>query len=221
MIELKTTRSRKNFWLRPLRRKAGQYSCLCILTAALLMSGTLCSQDRDKTDQPEKVMDVLGVKPGMVIGEVGAGHGYFTFKLARRVGESGKIYANDISESALDALKKHRDDEGLANVEVIRGKVEDPLLPKAELDMVFMVNAFHDLDKPVELLDNLLPSLKPGGLVVIIDHDPERDPQARGHFLTREKVLEKVRQSKFEVDRVETFLAYQNIYVLRLKNGKA
>jgi ubiquinone/menaquinone biosynthesis C-methylase UbiE len=170
---------------------------------------------RDRDHQPEKVMDVVGVMPGMVIGEVGAGHGYFTFHLSRRVGESGKIYANDISSGALASIRRQCEREGIHNIETVLGEVEDPLLPKGTLDMVFIVNAFHDLAKPVELLDNLIPSLKAGAVVVIVDRDPAKFRDPGGHFLTKEEVLEKIEKSRFELDRIETFLPQHNIYIIK------
>jgi ubiquinone/menaquinone biosynthesis C-methylase UbiE len=185
-----------------------------VLSAAL--SATCQSTDaRDKDHQPEKVMDVAGVAPGMVIGEVGAGHGYFTFWLARRVGPQGKIYANDILSSALAAIRDRCRRENFKNIETILGKVEDPLFPVGALDMVFIVNAFHDLEKPVELLNNLLPSLKPGAQVVIMDRDPARFRDPHGHFLSKEAVLQEIRLSPFELDRLETFLPNHNLYILR------
>ena len=171
---------------------------------------------RDTWHQPGKVMDVVGVKPGMIIGEVGAGHGYFTFHLSRRVGESGKIYANDIASRALASLRRKCEKEGITNIETIVGEVEDPLLPKGILDMVFIVNAFHDLAKPVVLLNNLVPSLKPDAPVVIIDRDPTKNRDPASHFLTEEEILEKIEQSDFELDRIETFLTQHNIYVIRV-----
>jgi ubiquinone/menaquinone biosynthesis C-methylase UbiE len=171
---------------------------------------------RDKWHQPEKVMDLVGVRPGMIIGEVGAGHGYFTFKLSQRVGESGKIYANDISRSALRYLRDRCDREGITNIETISGEVMDPLLPKA-LDMIFIVNAFHDLAKPVKLLNNLSQSLKPDAPVVILDRDPEKVNYSTDHFLSREEVLDKIQESVFELDRLETFLPQHNIYIMRQK----
>jgi ubiquinone/menaquinone biosynthesis C-methylase UbiE len=170
---------------------------------------------RDKIEQPDKVMEATGVKPGMIIGEVGAGHGYFTFWLSERVGEKGKVYANDIDRSGLDAINQRSANEGIANIETILGTVEDPRFPPASLDMVFMVNAFHDLARPVELLANLLPALKPGATVVIMDRDPARASDR--HFLTREKVEEIVGRSVFELVRVETFLLYHNLYILRAR----
>jgi ubiquinone/menaquinone biosynthesis C-methylase UbiE len=172
---------------------------------------------RDSLEQPEKVMEATGVKPGMVIGEVGAGRGYFTFWLAKGVGESGKIYANDIDGSALAAIERRRESEKVGNIETLLGTVEDPRFPPASLDMVFMVNAFHDLEKPVELLANLLPALKPGATVVIMDRDSSKLQDPNHHFLTRAQVEEIVYRSVFETVRIETFLRYHNLYILKAR----
>ena len=172
---------------------------------------------RDSIEQPEKVMEATGVKPGMVIGEIGAGHGYFTFWLAQGVGETGKIYANDIDSSALAAIERRRANEKVMNIETVLGTVEDPRLPAGALDMVFMVNAFHDLARPVELLANLLPSLKPGATVVIMDRDPAKVSDSARHFLTRAQVEEIVGRSVFEMVKVETFLRDHNLYILNAR----
>jgi ubiquinone/menaquinone biosynthesis C-methylase UbiE len=172
---------------------------------------------RDKIEQPDKVMEATGVKPGMVVGEVGAGRGYFTFWLAKGVGQSGKVYANDIDGSALAAIERRRESEKVPNVETVLGTVEDPRFPAASLDMVFMVNAFHDLEKPVELLANLLPALKPGATVVIMDRDSSKLQDPNHHFLTRAQVEEIVYRSVFETVRIETFLRYHNLYILKAR----
>jgi arsenite methyltransferase len=189
---------------------------LILLCVALCLVPLRADDVRDKWHQPEKVMDLVGVRPGMIVGEVGAGHGYFTFKLSQRVGNTGKIYANDISRSALKYLNDRCKREGITNIETVIGEVEDPLLPK-DLDMVFIVNAFHDLARPVELLNNLSLSLKPEARVVILDRDPEKVQYDTDHFLSREMVLEKIEESVFELDRLETFLPQHNIYIIRLK----
>jgi len=172
---------------------------------------------RDKIEQPEKVMEAVGVKPGMVVGEIGAGQGYFTFWLAKGVGAGGKVYANDIDSSALAAIERRRENEKVDNVETILGTVDEPLLPAGALDMVFIINAFHDLARPVELLANLLPALKPGATVVIMDRDPARFSDTHRHFLPREQVEEIVGRSVFEMDRVETFLRDHNLYILKAR----
>jgi len=206
-------------------RKRWAAACLgAILTAAFLLHAAAPSlrpayqsESRDKIEQPEKVMEATGVKPGMVIGEVGAGRGYFTFWLARGVGETGKIYANDIDRSALSYIERRYADEKVANIETVLGTVDDPRFPLASLEMVFMVNAFHDLERPVELLANLRPCLKPDATVVLMDRDPVRFSDPDHHFLTRAEVEETVGRSVFELVKVETFLRDHNLYILRAR----
>jgi ubiquinone/menaquinone biosynthesis C-methylase UbiE len=207
------------------KREAGSKIALRRLSGLLLLAGvmlfvsiSLPAQSlsaRDRDHQPERVMDAVGLQPGMVVGEVGAGHGYFTFWLAGRVGATGKVYANDISRSALAAIGRRCRQEGIGHIETILGEVEDPLFPDGALDMVFIVNAFHDLEKPVELLNNLLPSLKPGATVVIMDRDPEKFSDPSHHFLTKEEILAKIAASRFVLDRMETFLPHHGLYILR------
>lgn len=167
---------------------------------------------------PDKVMDAIGVKPGMVIGEVGAGRGRYTVHLAHRVGQTGKIYANDINEDALRHLRERCRRDETTNVEIIVGKVDDPLFPKASLDMVFMILTYHHLSRPVELLKNLIPSLKPGATVVIVDPDPEKyKTRVSGESTSPEKMRSDAAEAGFEIARTETFLSRDNIFILRLK----
>lgn len=169
------------------------------------------SQDRDFWQKPEWVMDTIGVKEGMTIGEVGAGRGYFTFKLARRVGDEGKIYANDIDREALASIKSRCRDEGIKNIEVIHGKVDDPCFPAGKMDMIFMSFVFHLLEKPVDLLKNLKPSMKPQAFLVIID------PRKAKMTLQVEKmkIIEPAAEAGFELLRKETFIDRANIYIFR------
>lgn len=194
---------------------------LMFLGPGLAQSQTVDSWEinPNKRQPPQEVMDVIGVKPGMVIGEVGAGRGRYTVHLAMRVGEEGKIYANDIDEESLSYLRERCKRDGIENVETILGKVDDPLLPEEALDMVVMVWVYHHLDKPIELLKNLIPSLKTGATVVIIDPAPERGGEKDSHRPSTEtRVEEEAGKAGFELIRTETFLPKDNIFILRVKS---
>jgi ubiquinone/menaquinone biosynthesis C-methylase UbiE len=167
---------------------------------------------------PEKVMDAAGIKPGMVIGEVGAGRGRFTMHLARRVGGEGKILANDIDSESLKFLRERCKSAGINNVETIHGKVDDPLFPKASLDMVFMVWAYHYFDQPVAMLKGILPALKPGASVVLVEPDPVRGPGGGDHGVSIERMSREASETGFELVRTETFLPEDFIFILRIKD---
>ena len=174
--------------------------------------------DRDSWQQPEKVLDAIGVKAGMTIGEVGAGNGYFTFKMARRVGPTGLIYANDIDQDALRGIATSAKRRKIEHIVTVRGEVANPLFPPGVIDLAIMVYVFHDLAKPVELLQNLIPSLKPNAPLVILERDPEKMPSAKGHFYDKDKLLKLASEAGFELVRVETFLPRDNIYILQAIN---
>jgi ubiquinone/menaquinone biosynthesis C-methylase UbiE len=205
-------KNERKIYMHPVKKNVFVFVTITLSALCLFLQADV----RDNDHQPDKVMDTVGVKPGMTIGEVCAGRGYFTFHLSRRVGDTGKIYANDIAGGALASIRRKCEEEGIANIETIVGEVEDPLFPEARLDMVFIVNAFHDLAKPVELLNNIVPGLKPGALVVIIDRDPAKVGGFNRHVLTQEEVLEHIENSDFDLDRIVTFLPQHNIYIIKV-----
>ena len=171
--------------------------------------------DRETWQPPEKIMDSIGVKPGMRIGEAGAGHGYFTFPLARRVGSGGMVFANDISVDGLDAIKERAVREGLKNIRIVVGEVEDPLFPEKNLDMVVMVYVLHEVERPVPFLKNLQSYLKPGGLLVIIENT---NTAQRGHippFLTKNQIIEVAGETGFMLERTLNFLVRDIICIFK------
>jgi len=170
----------------------------------------------NKLQPPEKIMDAIGLKPGMVIGDIGAGWGRFAVWFADRVGETGKVYANDIDMGTLLRLGKRCKDHGFKNVIVCHGKVVDPNIPPGVLDIAFMINVYHHLEKPVELVRNLAPTLKPEGVLVIVEHCPEKSGY-RSESTSQEKLVEQAGQAGFELIKIETFLERDNIYFLRPK----
>jgi len=199
------------FWLVPGSGMSGAVGS----AAPAPQDPSAAERDRDSWQQPEKVMDAIGVKAGMTIGEVGAGNGYFTFKLARRVGPTGLIYANDIDPNGLQNIKAGARQRKIDHIVTVRGDVADPLFPPGVMDLVIMVYVFHELAEPVELLQNLKPSLKPDATLVILERDPGKIHSTSGHYYDRDKLLELVRKAGFELVRVETFLVMDNVYILR------
>jgi SAM-dependent methyltransferase len=176
-----------------------------------------CWERRANDRQPPgRVMDAVGIRPGMVIGEIGAGRGRYTVHLTGRVGATGKVFANDIDKDALAYLDERLKRDHIRNVQTVLGLEDNPLFPKGSLDMAIMVWVFHHLAQPVALLKNLAPSLKAGAAVVIIDPDPEKEGEMDSTRPSRRTSLEKeARAAGFELDRVETFLPRDLIFVLR------
>jgi SAM-dependent methyltransferase len=163
---------------------------------------------------PEKVMDAAGIKPGMIIGEVGAGRGRFTMHLARRVGIQGKILANDIDPEGLAYLRERCQKAGITNVEIILGDVDDPHFPERAMDMVFMVWTYHYFDQPTAMLKKLLPTLKPGGTMVLVEPNPERWGD---HGISPERMRRDAAQTGFEVVRIDDFLPEDLIFILKIR----
>lgn len=188
------------------------------LLASIYLITTGCAQNqyRDTWQQPEAIMDSIGVREGMTIGEAGAGTGYFTFHLARRVGPDGRIYANDIDRSALRQIDEQANEESITNITTILGEVDDPLFPEDRLDMVVMMMAFHDFAEPTEWMKNVIPSMKQGARLVIIDQDPEKMQSGWSHFMTKEQILEAMAKTDFTLLRIFSFLERDNIYVFGL-----
>jgi len=168
----------------------------------------------------QKVIETIGLKPGMVIGEVGAGTGRVTVWLAVTVGPTGQVYANDISASALDHLRKRCERERLTNVTTILGTVEDPRLPRAALDIAFMTNTYHHLEKPIELVRNLLAALKENGILAIVERDMDRTPHKR-EATSQEDFIAQMDRAGFEVIKVDTSMQEDNIYIARPKRVKS
>jgi len=158
----------------------------------------------NRLQPPDQVMDAIGIKPGMVVAEIGAGRGRYVVQIAVRVGETGKVYAEDIDAAALKHLEKRCERWELDHVETILGDVTDPKLPEDELDVIFIISAYHHFNDPVALMRNARPSLKPGGVIAI------------GEWLNAtlpEQVEAQMKAAGYRLDRTETFLEKNNLYI--------
>jgi SAM-dependent methyltransferase len=127
-------------------------------------------RSRDQAGEAERVMNLLGVKPGLSVADIGAGSGYYTVRLARRVGPAGHVYAEDVVPEYLERLARRVASEGLAGtVTIVKGDPHDPRLAPGSLDLALLVHMYHEVQQPYGLLWNLRPALRPDAKVAIID----------------------------------------------------
>jgi SAM-dependent methyltransferase len=153
------------------------------------------SPGREDRLQINRVMDLLGIAPGKNVADIGAGGGWFTVRAARRVGPTGTVYAVDINPEAIQYVQNRAQKENLHNVQEILGRVDNPLLPPNQVDAVLMLKTYHEVAKPVALLRNLRPSLRPGARVGIIDRNGNND----NHGVDQSIVIKEAREAGYEV----------------------
>ncbi|MBI3047126.1 MAG: class I SAM-dependent methyltransferase [Acidobacteria bacterium] len=136
--------------------------------------GLLEGPDREAWQKPDGIMDALGIADGSAVADIGAGAGWFTIRLARRVGPNGVVYAQDVQRQMLDAIRRRVAHEGLRNVETRLGSGSMPNLPARTLDAVLVVDVYPEVDDRVTFLRNLAAALKPGGRIGIVNYKPGR-----------------------------------------------
>ena len=136
--------------------------------------GLLEAPDREAWQKPEQIMDALGVAEGSVVADIGAGAGWFTIQLARRVGPNGTVYSQDVQRQMLEAIRRRVAREGLQNVQTRLGAGSTPNLPERTFDAILVVDVYDAVDEPVPLLRNLAAALKPGGRLGIVNYKPGR-----------------------------------------------
>jgi len=134
--------------------------------------GLLESPDRDDWQKPEQIMDTLGIAEGSKVADIGIGSGWFTVRLARRVGPNGLVYAEDVQRQMLEATRRRISREGLKNVETRQGTDTDPNLPPRALDAILMVDVYPEVDDRVTFLRNLAAALKPTGRIGVVNYKP-------------------------------------------------
>ncbi len=174
-------------------------------------------EEKFESFQPSgKIMDVIGVEPGEIVGEIGAGNGRFAVKVADRVGREGLVYANDIDGKAVDFMEERCRRQNITNMRVIHSRETDPGFPDAKLDLVYIINTYDHLSDPVTLLRNTAPALKPSGRLAIIATDSRKLKDHRGHATPREVVLEQAADAGFELVAMDTTFLYDNIYLFRI-----
>ncbi len=173
-------------------------------------------EERYESFQPsDKIMDIMDVGPGMVVGEIGAGNGRFAVKVAERVGPSGWVFANDIDAEATRFMERRCESEQISNMTVIHSQPIEPGFPEGELDLVYLINTYDELSDPVTLLKNAKASLKPEGRLAVIAYDPSKFRDHQGHAVARHVVIRQCTQAGFRLAHMDTTLIYDNIYIFR------
>ncbi len=176
--------------------------------------GELEGPDRDEWQQPEQIMDKLLIADGSRVGDIGAGGGWFTVRLARRVGPNGRVFAEDIQRQMIESIQRRVAREGLSNVEPILGTPLDPRLPQG-LDAVLMVDTYPQLDDPVGLMTHVRRSLKPNGRLGIVDFktDVLGPGPALDERLEPQIIIRDAERAGLKLHAHETFLRYQYLLV--------
>jgi ubiquinone/menaquinone biosynthesis C-methylase UbiE len=175
--------------------------------------GLLDAPDRDLWQRPDLIMDAMGIADGSVVADIGAGSGWFTIRLARRVGPQGVVYAEDVQQEMITALVRRVGREGFNHVRPVLGTFNDPKLPSEMLDAALMVDSFHEVDAKnrVMMLANLAKALKPQGRLGIVDFrldgtGPGPAPEER---VSPDVVIEAAQKAGLKLIRQEPFLEFQ------------
>jgi len=173
--------------------------------------GLLDAPDRDLWQRPDQIMDALGVADASVVADIGAGSGWFTIRLARRVGPRGTVYAEDVQKEMINAISRRVNKEGFNNVTPKLGSNNDPRLPASALDVVLLVDAYHEVEDRVTMLSNIAKSLKPQGRLGIVDFrldgtGPGPSPEER---VSPDVVVNDAKKAGLKLIRQEPFLPFQ------------
>ena len=177
---------------------------------------------RDSWQQPERVIEALGLKPGDRVADLGAGSGYFTLRLAQAVGPTGKVYAVDVDEGMNDYLRKRVNDAGLDNVEVILGEFEDPLLPDGEIDLLLTVNTYHHIQERPSYFRTVQADLASDGRVAIVDFDGRKGWLVRlmVHSVPKQEMVGEMSEAGYRLDQDLDFLERQSFLIFSVEKKK-
>ena len=175
--------------------------------------------ERDIEEAPDEALNIIGVKKGWTVADIGAGSGYMTVKLSKKVGAMGVVYANDIQPAMLALLEKRLVTAKVSNVKPILGAVDDPKLPPASIDMALMVDVYHELSQPQTMLRHILESLKPAGRLVLLEYRKEDPsiPIKPEHKMSVDEAKMELEAEGFKLNRVNDELPRQHVLIFTKK----
>jgi ubiquinone/menaquinone biosynthesis C-methylase UbiE len=173
---------------------------------------------RDEYSKPGEVVRALAFREGEVVADIGSGTGYFTVRFARAVGESGRVYAVDVSPDMIRHLNRRLRDEGIGNVVTVLSDPDDPLLPDASVDRFVIVNTWHHIEDQVGYLEKMKRMLRPGGQVVHIDFQKRDVPVGppTSEKIAREDLVKQMKDAGFRLAAEHDLLPYQYFLVFEL-----
>jgi ubiquinone/menaquinone biosynthesis C-methylase UbiE len=170
-------------------------------------------------ERTDKLIKALNLKPGLVVADIGAGSGYFTFPIAKKIGPKGKIYAVDIQKEMLAIIRKRMARGKVTNIEPVLGTEADPKLPANSIDLIFMVDVYHEFSHPFEMTEAMVKALKPGGQLVFVEYRLE-DPKVEillVHKMTVRQVIREMGPHPLRHSRTINTLPQQHIIIFEKK----
>jgi len=175
--------------------------------------------ERGDEEAPDAAIDVLNIARGAAVADIGAGSGYMTVRLARRVGPGGRVYANDLQPQMLELLQRRLVRDNITNVTTVQGTVDDPKLPAESVDLELMVDVYHELSQPQAMLRHLREALKPGGRLVLLEYRKEDPsiPIRPEHKMTVAEAKMEVEAEGFSLATVNESLPRQHILIFTPK----
>lgn len=163
--------------------------------------------DRAQKLKIDRVMDVLGIKPGVAVADIGAGSGWFTVRAARRVGKTDNVYAVEINPSYVRHIRRRAAKEKLPNIRTVLGKPDDPKLAPRSVDVVLLLKTYHEIAKPIALLRKLREAMRPGGRLGIID----KNGIGTDHGLNADVVIKEAEQAGFTLREQHDFVKSEGV----------
>jgi precorrin-6B methylase 2 len=180
-------------------------------------AGWLDRPEREKEEQTTKMIASLGVKPGQVVADVGAGSGIITFRLCEQVGPKGKVWAVDIQKEMIELLRQRTKAKKITNIEIIQGTETDPKLPPGSIDLILMVDVYHEFAYPYEMTEAMVKALKPGGRLVFVEfrlEDP-KVPIKLVHKMSEKQVKKEMEPHPLKWVETIGVLPWQHIIIFK------
>ncbi len=179
----------------------------------------LVRPERESEENPDLAVSLLGLKPGMIVADIGAGVGYYSVRFAAKVGPAGKVFATDLQPEMLRLMRKRLERDHITNIEPVLGSETESKLPDQSLDMVVLVDVYHEFSEPRKMLASIRQALKPNGRLVLLEFRKEdpKVPIREEHKMSVAVVKQELAADGFTLDKLVTDLPWQHIFFFKKK----